>query len=165
MDIKASELVVPEMESPEEPKQPPVRRGRIPGTKLKYTKDSVKKLEKLGFDPIELLVENHKKLTVEIQRQERLQALADSGQVMVNGQKTKYSAMTHATLLAAEQKLLNDLVPYRYAKVPVDVNVNDTSLPPIMISLTKQGEVYEIDPSENVDINTDERLAYKGDEE
>lgn len=151
---------------PPEPKQVLSRRGRLPGFKNKFSKDSVKKLAALGFDPIEKLVECHKSIASEIQRQQKLQKEKDEKELITGKMcKNGYSAMAHTALLVAEQKLLNDLVPYRYSKVPVEVKVDDNSLPPIMISLTKQGDVYSIDPSENIDINDVEKLNYGNDDE
>lgn len=140
--------------------------GRIVGSKNRINPHGIRKLDKLKFDPIDELVSLYRKNNKEIERLERLQMLKDLAREEGVGVNNGYSGMQHAALLAAQQKLLMDLVPYRYAKVPVDVNINDkNALPPIMISLTKQGEVYEINPGENVDINEMDHLAYKGDDE
>jgi hypothetical protein len=149
--------------------QPKPRQGPQAGYRKKYSRESVAKLEKLGCDPIAELVELHKKFVKEITRQEDLQAKKDAGlsALTKDGKTVGYSAMAHSNLLAADQKLLNDLVPYRYAKIPVEVAIQDNALPPIMIELTADGDVYEIDPSENVDVSEDipMGLALKGDDE
>ena len=147
--------------------------GKLPGTKNRYSRESIKRLEELGCDPIAEMVQLHKKFIKEIDRQERLQEQKDKGHIALtkDGRTVGYSAMAHAALLASDQKLLNDLVPYRYAKIPVEVAVTDNTLPPIYIELTKAGDVYEIDPSENVDVSDDVprdsrgSMALRGDDE
>jgi hypothetical protein len=112
-----------------------------------YSKKAISKLASLGFDPLEEMVKCHRNITEQIARQKYFQKLQDEGLKATGG---KFSGMMLATLLAAEEKLLNDVLPYAYSKVPIDNSVTDPDLPPLIVNLTKKGDVYEINPVEKI---------------
>jgi hypothetical protein len=78
--------------------------GRPKGTTTIYSKESVKKLQNLGFDPIEKLVDHYYKV------QDKINAM-ESGQ-------TRYSAVALANLLNIQTSVMNTLMRYGYRQVP-----------------------------------------------
>jgi hypothetical protein len=86
-----------------------------------YSKESVKKLEALGFDPIEAMVN----------RYHWIQSLIDE---MMNGPKNP-SQVALSALLATQQKIANDLMRYGYTQVP-EKDLGDEDMLPTRIILT-----------------------------
>jgi hypothetical protein len=78
--------------------------GRPKGTTTIYSKESVKKLQNLGFDPIEKLVDHYYKV------QDKINAM-ESGE-------SKYSAIALANLLSIQTNVMNTLMRYGYRQVP-----------------------------------------------
>lgn len=78
--------------------------GRPKGTTTIYSKESVKKLQTLGFDPIEKLVDHYYKV------QEKINAM-EAGE-------TRYSAVALANLLNIQTSVMNTLMRYGYRQVP-----------------------------------------------
>lgn len=125
---------------PEEPKE---NRGRKKGTVLRYSRDSVKRLAELGFDPIEKLVKLYEEINTEIAE---LQALKTTTQITgPNGEGRRYSSMAHSALLVTQQKLINDLMRFGYARVPETVNVSQVPQMGLVIELTPKGGVFDVD--------------------
>lgn len=138
----------------------------IRGGPRKYSRASIAKLRTLGCDPLVEMVELHKKLVTEIKRQEELRDMAAGGLKLLG----KYSSYAHSKFLEADQKLLNDLLPYKYAKVPVEVDLTNRNIAPMVINLTKEGDMFIVDPEENQEGFSDEdyneeSIALKGDNE
>ena len=108
---------------------------------------AVKKLKQLGFDPIEKMVELYNKINIQLEAMDHKQDL------MLDGFKGHgYSGIVHATLLATQQKLTNDLMRYKYARVSEADTEMAVKPPPIFIQLTKNaGSVYEIAPRDITD--------------
>jgi hypothetical protein len=125
------------------------RGGPLPGFKKKYSRESIRALAKLDFDPIQKMVQLYHRIDAQLTRQEELQAMKDVAELETGKQvKNGYSAMAHMGFATAQEKLLNDLIPYRYAKIPVDEAKKDDVPPPLTIELTQEGDVFVIDPSE-----------------
>jgi hypothetical protein len=78
--------------------------GRPKGTTTIYSKESVKKLQSLGFDPIEKLVDHYYRV------QDKINAM-ESGE-------TRYSAVALANLLSIQTNVMNTLMRYGYRQVP-----------------------------------------------
>lgn len=78
--------------------------GRPKGTTTIYSKESVKKLQSLGFDPIEKLVDHYYTVQAKIT-------------AMENGE-AKYSAIALANLLNIQTSVMNTLMKYGYRQVP-----------------------------------------------
>jgi hypothetical protein len=78
--------------------------GRPKGTTTIYSKESVKKLQSLGFDPIEKLVDHYYRV------QDKINAM-ESGE-------TRYSAVALANLLNIQTSVMNTLMRYGYRQVP-----------------------------------------------
>ena len=97
--------------------------GRPFGSKNIYSYDAVKKLEELGFDPIEKMIEQYTKITTEL----------EDGTIRKGS--GAYSQMT-ATL----QKITNDLMQYGYKRIPDKQEIEFSKSTPIMIKLTDDEE-------------------------
>jgi hypothetical protein len=98
---------------PDDPRQYHEKRT----TKFKHSKrlaDPKERLQELMFDPLHKMVEMYEEISYEIRNLERIRSGMKSG---------KYSPHAHSALLVTKQKLINDLVPYGYAKIATDVNL------------------------------------------
>jgi hypothetical protein len=80
---------------------------------------SVKKLEELGFDPIEMMVEKYSEI------QEKL---ADGS--------VKEGSGAYAQLIATQGTLINNLMSYGYKRIPDKIEQEVTEKKPISILLT-----------------------------
>jgi hypothetical protein len=78
--------------------------GRPKGSTTIYSKDSVKKLQELGFDPIDMMVKKYYEVQETIFKME-------TGQV-------RYSAVALASLLGIQTNIMNTLMKYGYRAVP-----------------------------------------------
>lgn len=96
-------------------------------TKVKYTQESIRKMAKLGFDPI---VETIK--TFHLINEEMVEVRYNTD----GSKKAKYNQKHFSELLALRQKLTSDMMSYRYPKVPETLNINDKPLPGVTIQLT-----------------------------
>lgn len=136
--------------------QPPEKRhkGRLPGAVARYSKSSVQRLQELGFDPIQKLVQLYEDITKEIAE---LDELKMNPKMLKNGDVRRYSSMAHAQLITTQQKLINDLMRYGYARVPETVNVKPELPSGITINLTPKGgqfvaeDVVDITPEDPED--------------
>jgi hypothetical protein len=91
--------------------------------------ESVKKLEKLKYDPIEKLTELYDRITYDMNNM-----MYDS-----DGEpKAKFSQVAYASLLAIQSKIANDLLRYAYKKVPETIEFENNQITPISIVLTKE---------------------------
>ena len=79
--------------------------GRPTGSRNRWTKDSLKKLEELGFDPVEKLVETFNEWDAIIDEE---------------SQKDKPSASNIARAQTEKRFIAGMLIPYRYHQVRVD---------------------------------------------
>ena len=87
-----------------------------PPPALKEPPNSVAQLEKMGFDPLErmgLLWNEMEQLTQDMTQARGVFAIDEDGKT-----KAKYSVHAHINLIGVKQKLLNDLMRYKYAPVP-----------------------------------------------
>ena len=95
--------------------------GRPKGSKNIYSKESVKKLEELDFDPIERMVIQHEKV---------LKAIED----MEANNRTHTGA--YASLQAVAAGLINNLMQYGYRKIPDRQEVENIEKKPLSVVLT-----------------------------
>ena len=99
--------------------------GRKPGSgRPKCSKNinsmaSVKKLEELGFDPIEQMVAQYREID---------KALADGSVRIGSG--------AYAQLIATKGTLINNLMQYGYKKVPEKIETEVSTKKPMAIKLT-----------------------------
>ena len=94
--------------------------GRPKGSKNINSMASVKKLEELGFDPIEYMVKKYH----EIQKQ--LDNLEQAG---------KGTTGAYAQLTATQGQLINNLMAYGYKKIPDKIEQEISEKKPIAIKL------------------------------
>jgi len=98
--------------------------GRPKGSKNNFSKHSVERLEELGFDPMEKMVELYKETTTMVTEMEDA------------NHPRRYSAQALATLMITKQKLINDLLRYGYRPVPEKQEQEITEKKPMSITLT-----------------------------
>jgi hypothetical protein len=92
--------------------------GRPKGSKNINSNAAVKKLEEMGFDPIEEMISQFRAIE---------KALA-SGQIRIG-------SGAYAQLIATKGQLINNLMAYGYKKVPEKVEQEITERKPITIKL------------------------------
>jgi len=97
--------------------------GRPKGSKNINSMASVKKLEELGFDPIEMMVKKYN----EIQQQ------------LMSG-AVREGTGAYAQLIATQGTLINNLMQYGYKKIPDKVEQEVTKKKPVTIMLTDSRE-------------------------
>jgi len=93
--------------------------GRPSGARNIYSQGSVKKLEELGFDPIEMLVDKYKEIQT---------ALTDGSVRVGSG--------AYAQLLATQAQIVNNLIRYGYRQVPEKQEISLENRKPIAVKLT-----------------------------
>jgi hypothetical protein len=93
--------------------------GRPKGSKNINSMASVKKLEELGFDPIEMMVKQYKEIDLRL----------SDGTVRVG-------SGAYAQLIATQGTLINNLMQYGYKKVPEKIEQEVTTKKPMAIKLT-----------------------------
>lgn len=128
------------------------RKGRLPGAVGRYSKSSVARLRELGFDPIEKLVQLYEQIDNEITDLTRLK---EAPILLKNGETRRYSSMAHASLLTTQQKLINDLMRYGYARVSETVNLKNNTPPGLTINLTPKDGVFNVDGVIDIDVDED----------
>ena len=96
--------------------------GRPKGSKNINSMASVKKLEELGFDPIEKMVAQYEQIT----------EVLESGQIRVG-------SGAYAQLVATQGQLINNLMQYGYKKVPEKIEQEITEKKPIAVKLNLGG--------------------------
>ena len=96
--------------------------GRPKGSKNINSMASVKKLEELGFDPIEKMIEQYNMIS---------EAL-ESGNIRVG-------SGAYAQLIATQGQLINNLMQYGYKKVPEKIEQEITEKKPIAVKLNLGG--------------------------
>jgi len=98
--------------------------------KTKKTDDSVNRLKKLGFEPIEQLVLLHERLEREHEYHCSLRDGTNTGPVRV-----RYSLVAHTALLSQLEKVASQLLRYRWARVSETVVLDTGELPAFNIHL------------------------------
>ena len=99
--------------------------GRPKGSKNINSMAAYKKLEELGFDPIEMMVEKYKHI------QESLMLLEDAG---------KHHSPGYASMLTTQGQLINNLMAYGYKKVPEKIEQEVSTKKPMAIKLTMRSD-------------------------
>lgn len=94
--------------------------GRPKGSKNINSLAAYRKLEELGFDPIEMMVEKYNHIQKSLDHLESL---------------NKQTSGAYAQMLATQGTLINNLMAYGYKKVPEKVEQIITEKQPIAIKL------------------------------
>lgn len=100
--------------------------GRPIGSKNIYSYDSVKKLEAMGFDPLEKLTELYNEIQDTLSETDE-----ETGKTIV-----KKGSMAHATLLGHLKSISDTLAKYSYRAVPERKEVDFGDKTPTIINLT-----------------------------
>ena len=134
-----------------EKKMPVYRGGRMKGQLNTYSKDGIRRLAQLGFDPMEQMVKLSKDIDKELYKIKHYS----------NGTlREKFSMVAYAQLLATQQKLINDLMRYGYSRVPETEDTQEKVIKPVVINLSKKGDTYlpttNYEDAEFVDMVDDE---------
>jgi hypothetical protein len=134
-----------------EKKMPVYRGGRMKGQLNTYSKDGIRRLAQLGFDPMEQMVKLSKDIDKELYKIKHYS----------NGTlREKFSMVAYAQLLATQQKLINDLMRYGYSRVPETEDTQEKVIKPVVINLSKKGDTYlpttNYEDAEFVDMADDE---------
>jgi hypothetical protein len=95
------------------------------------SRDSVRRLEQLKFDPILRMVQQYDRLEEDIYN---LTHNPDGSY------KEKFSHMAYSSMALIQQKIANDLIRYGYARVTETTNVNNNNVGPLMIQLTDKSD-------------------------
>jgi hypothetical protein len=98
--------------------------GRPKGSTTIYSKDSVKKLQELNFDPIEKLVEHYY----------TTQTMIDD----MKAGKTRWSAMALSNYMNIQSGIMNTLMKYGYRAVPEKTEQVIEDKKPLKIVLTSE---------------------------
>lgn len=108
--------------------------------KLTY---SERRLRELKFDPMERLVDTHKRLLEQIKYYDEIR---DGKRVVFrsDGKERNYPQAVHMDLYDKLAKVETELMKYGYAKVPDTINVNDDRPLGLVVNLTPKGEQYKI---------------------
>jgi hypothetical protein len=93
--------------------------GRPKGSININSMASVRRLEELDFDPIEMMIRQYR----------GIQKLLDNGAV-------KLGSGAHAQMIATQSQLINNLMAYGYKKIPDKIEQEITDRKPIAIRLT-----------------------------
>ena len=107
--------------------------GRPKGSKNINSMASVRKLEELGFDPIEMTVKKYQEI------QSKLDYLEEIG---------KHTSGAYAQMTATQGTLINNLMQYGYKKIPDKIEQEVTEKKPISILLTDTNEKEKEDTSD-----------------
>jgi len=97
--------------------------GRPKGSKDIYSHESVKKLQDLKFDPIEMMVTEYKEIS----------KIIASGEVRIG-------SGAHAQLISTKAQLINNLMQYGYKKIPEKTELETLSKNPLTVTLTHKKE-------------------------
>lgn len=129
----------------DEIKQPPLRGGRTAGVGQFHSgaKRSVARLKQLNYDPIGELVANYRKLQAEVERQEKIRDGAIV-ELTSTGRTKAYRAEVHHALYDKLITIGDKLLRYGYGRVPETTIVEDRKPMPLVVNLTKKGEVYTV---------------------
>lgn len=104
----------------------------VPKIKRGLTRDSIKRLQQIRFDPIQRMVMLYNEVTTEI----HVLTYDEEGK-----RRPKFSTVLLASLLATKQKLINDLMKYGYSPAAETVNINENRpKPKLIIQLTQEGD-------------------------
>jgi hypothetical protein len=101
---------------------PANRRGRPKGTLSINSQESIRKLQELGFDPLEKLVSQYQSVDLQL-------ADMEAGRI-------KQSAMLKAQLEAIKKGIADTLMKYSYKPVPVSSEQTIENKTPLKITLT-----------------------------
>lgn len=130
--------------------------GRPPGTKNKWSTSARKRLEELGFDPIQKMIDLY----------DQLEGQIFAIQFYPDGTKReKVSALALSNMVSTQQKIANDLMRYGYARAPETNETKINSVAPMVIQLSKAGDKAPTETGEDYSDIPKDLLDENGDGE
>ena len=140
----------------------PPAKGRATGSTNIASRRASKKLEALGFDPIEKMIELYHKLERDVYNLEYDE---------MGLPKTKVPALALSQLKASQQKCISELMRYGYARVTEGVEISTQAIKPISIMLADPSLPFDtsLEGTVKPDLlrieQQEEEGAFKGDDE
>jgi hypothetical protein len=131
-----------------EKKQPAWKPGRQLA-RPKYfegAKRSQVRLTQLGFDPIGELVKQYRKIELELEYQEKLRT-GEVVELTSTGKVKAYRADIHHGIYDKLTAIADRLLRYGYGRVPETTVVEEKKPMPLVVNLTKKGDVYTVNAS------------------
>lgn len=104
---------------------------------------SVRRLQTLAYDPIAELVSNYRRLEAELAYQEKLRT-GEIVELTATGKPRSYRAEVHHALYDKLIAIGDKLLRYGYGRVPETTIVEEKKPMPLVVNLTKKGEVYTV---------------------
>jgi ribosomal protein L33 len=130
-------------------------RGRALGSTNIASRRATKKLEQMGYDPIERMIELH---------QELVQQIYDMTHDEDGFPTKKYSQMAYAQLLTIKQRCVSELMRYGYARVSEGVEISTKAIAPITIQLADNNSNFDTSQVGQLP-NDDDEAPFRGDDE
>ena len=106
------------------------------------------RLATLKFDPIGEAVETYRKLQEAIRYQEAIRD-GDVIELRLDGKPKAFSLQLYLGLIDRMQRTQELLIRYGYGRVPETLNVQTNAPPSLVVNLTKKGETYKINESDD----------------
>ncbi len=121
--------------------QPKIPGGPKPVAYRAGTRRAANRLKQLNFDPIEELVGVFRNIEKEIKCQEEIR---DGNLIRLTstGKPRAYSVEFHMSLYDRLAVISDKLLRYGYGRVPETAIVENERPMPLIVNLTKKGEVY-----------------------
>lgn len=118
-------------------------RGPFIATNRAVVKKSQDRLRELKFDPLESLVRQYQNLEAELYYQECLrEGIVE--ELRLDGKPKAYRADIHMGIYEKMIAIGEKLLRYQYGRVPETNVVEHKERMPLIVNLTKKGEVYRI---------------------
>lgn len=109
---------------------------------------SEKKLDEMKYDPLERQVRLIMRLEKELDRQEMIRS-GELIELTPTGKRRYYNEMNHLSIYDKLAKANNDLIKYKYGKVPDNIEENNKQVHTLTIGLSEEGAVFEIGGEED----------------
>lgn len=116
---------------------------------------SVARLTQLRYDPIGELVTNYRRLEAELERQEKIRD-GIIVELTATGKPKSYRPEVHHAIYDKLIAIGDKLLRYGYGRVPETTIVEEKKPMPLIVNLTKKGEVYVANDTQPDQLEFDE---------
>jgi len=110
---------------------------------LKNLSKSQEILEYLEFDPIVELVSKYKELEALCNWHERWR-IGEIQPISANGRARNYSPTAHAEIYDRLLKVSEQLLRYKYGRIPETLEIQHKEIPPFVVNLSREGDTYSL---------------------
>lgn len=123
----------------------PRRGGSLPGVPKYFggSNRSIARLKNLNYDPIAQLVNKYREIEEEIEYQKKLRSGAIV-ELNAAGKPRAYRVEAHYALFDKQISIGEKLLRYGYGRVPEVVEEQQKVPMPLVINLTKKGDMYVV---------------------